>query len=231
MPRTHFQKTTPDRIRAKIRKSRRLKPVFTGIGQSQPAESMPAGRSVPEKREEKSQPKEAHTYRTLDVPKAEKPVTHMSGFSIKQMSDLCLEPTGQTQTAASQPEGEVDTNSIKDITPNELIVAWRTFAQSMPHEEKAMSERLDEIRPRMISKTEFEVIAENPTVRDAIKTLSHRIEMFMRQNLSHSCLTMKVVMRELSDRPIILSKPEQIKKMKEYNHAFAFLEKELGLTL
>lgn len=168
---------------------------------------------------------------TLNIPKTEKTISHFSGFSIKQMH---TSGKPEDTSAATMPETEsIPLNDAQpaEINPTDLIVAWRTFAQNMPHEEKAMSQRMDQLEPKMISKDEFEVLVENPTVLDQMKGLMHRIIPSMRKQLSHPTLKMKVSMRELSDAPLVLSRQDQIKLMREHNNAFVRLEREFALTL
>lgn len=118
-----------------------------------------------------------------------------------------------------------------EINPTDLIVAWRTFAQNMPHEYKAMSQRMDQLEPKIISQNEFEIIVENPTILGHMKSMSPRIVAFLRSQLSHPTLQMRVTMRELDEAPLILSKPEQVKLMRDRSKAFERLEREFALTL
>lgn len=152
-------------------------------------------------------------------------------FSIKQAaisdketpSDVVSEETPET---VAQPDGKV-----KEINATDLVVAWRTFAQQMPHEEIAMAQRLDQMEPKMVSDFEFEVVAENPVVAHSIRMLTPRIQPFMQKKLGVPSLKMIITQREADDQVRMLSLPEQFHEMRAMSPAFDKLVEELELGL
>lgn len=195
-----------------------------------PEQKTPAAIVVTQVQEEKSEERHPITPHALTIPQLQKPVSRLVGFSIKHTKDEQTSPTLPTMDSdATKSNAAAESN--KTINQFDLTVAWRTFAQNMPHEEKAMSQRMDQMEPNLISQEEFEVIAENPTMLNQLKGLTHRVEPFLQSMLHHPHIKMKVTMRDLEDRPVVLSKHEQIGKMREENHAFAKLEKYFALSL
>lgn len=155
----------------------------------------------------------------------------VSRFSIKQAA---TSEAGTSTDVVSEDVAEsvVQTGGqVKKIDAIELVVAWRTFAQQMPHEETAMSQRLDQMEPKMISDFEFEVIAENPVVAESIRSLAPRIQTFLQQKLGVPFLKMIITQRKPDEHVRMLTLAEQFNEMRTMSPAFEKLVKELELGL
>lgn len=158
----------------------------------------------------------------------------VTSFSLKSLanSDDAIKNVKETHNqehVETVPSTRVDV--AKHITREELVAAWRTFAENLPHSDIAISQRLVIIEPNLISNTEFEVVAENPTVEKLLNSLSQRIVPFIKQQMNCSELKMSVKLRDVADRPVMLSLGEQFAQMRTDNPAFAKLAENLNLVL
>lgn len=208
---------------------RRLKPVFSVATPSVAQEQAPAVKEI------KSQPKantvaESQKVTIPDIPETKPQPVRSGGFSIKNIVHTENNVT-EPKLVASQEGTSSYVETGLNVDQVGLIVAWRTFIKNLPVEETGVAQRLNQIEPKLIGDSEFEVVAENPNIEDILHSLVQRIVKFMQVQLNCPALKMTIRLRELSDKPRVLSKPEQIAEMKHQNPALGMLLKEFDLTL
>lgn len=158
----------------------------------------------------------------------------VSSFSFKSLANLDDSvlvvkedvSSNKYETAVSAPAAVKKTVSLE-----ELVIAWKLFAQNLPHNEVALAQRLEMIEPLLVSENEFEVVAENPTVEKLLNSLSLRIVQFLQKQINCPELKMSVRLRDVAERPAMLSRNEQFIQMKANNPAFAKLADNLNLVL
>jgi len=154
---------------------------------------------------------------------------NVSGFSILQH----LQGPGETKEQIREETAVQQSNTTvvnKDVSETDLCIAWNTFANSLPQEEVAMKNRLNNLVPVLMDNgVTFEVLADNPTVQDNLNSYSRRIETFLQDHLHNASITMTVRIREASDKKKAFSKGEQLKLMMEQNDALKKLREEFRL--
>ncbi len=199
------------------------------------AASSVAQEQAPAVREIKGQPQrnivsETSVLAVPDVPDVKPQPVRSGGFSIKNIvhSDKNVTESG---TVTNQDVTLATAGTGLRVDQVGLIIAWRTFVKNLPTEEIGVAQRLTQIEPTLISDDEFEVVAENPNIEDTLHSLFQRILHFMRSQLDCPALKMTIRLRELSDKPRILSKREQIDEMKRLNPAMSMLLNEFDLIL
>lgn len=127
----------------------------------------------------------------------------------------------------------VESSGGKRLVDNTLLrTAWREFSSSLPIEETAMANRLNNIDPEMMDDgCSFLVLADNPTVEDQLNRFVRRIEEFIHVRLSNNLLRMVVRQREVDEKPRAYNKFEQFVQMCNNNPALQKLKEEFGLEL
>ncbi|MCQ2076559.1 MAG: hypothetical protein MJZ20_05930 [Bacteroidaceae bacterium] len=149
------------------------------------------------------------------------------GFSIK---GNIAEASHQVDKQEKTLYDNADNNSAgKIIQPEDLIIAWRMFAKQLPKEEIAIANRFDKMIPELTADNIFEIVAENPSIEDILHAKAIQFLPFMRKQLSCPGLNVSIRLRELVEKTKILTKREQLNKMKEENFALIKLINEFSL--
>ena len=160
----------------------------------------------------------------------------VTGFSINQMENK-LSAAAAVQNAPSSVAASVSetktTNSVNNqpFTIDELAVAWRMYSRSIDTSNKALAVQLDKLRPTEIGDYMYEVVVDNPILMSQMKSVMYDAITYLRKQLKNDLLNIKVRMREVKERQVILTRTEQLAKMKENNPALKKLVEELNLEL
>lgn len=160
----------------------------------------------------------------------------VTGFSINQMENkLSAAAAAQNATSSVTPSvSEIKTpNSVNNqpFTIDELAVAWRMYSRSIDTANRALAVQLDKLRPTQIGDTMYEVVVDNPILMSQMKSIMYDAITYLRKQLKNDLLNIKVRMREVKERQVILTRTEQLAKMKENNPALKKLVEELNLEL
>ena len=139
-----------------------------------------------------------------------------------------------TVTASSASGMQTKTAQMRDDVPVDqrgVMITWKEFATTLPQEERAMANRMNNIEPTLLNAETFEVLADNPTVEDMLRKYAPRIEEYMRGRLGNSKIRMSVRIREPEEKKRAYSKVEQFTMMCGQNPALLKLKEEFGLEL
>ena len=152
------------------------------------------------------------------------------GFSIKEFTAVKPAPAGQ-QTAVEQQQSsdEAGVAANSPVDDNELGIQWRVYANKMPLEDKAISARMLNMTPRMISDTTFEVKVETDRVRDMICERQSDIVATLRKELHNANLAMQVSVMERGEIKIAVSPKEKLQELQAKNADVAELVKAFDL--
>lgn len=152
------------------------------------------------------------------------------GFSIKEFTAVKPAPAGQ-QTAVEQQQSsdEAGVAANSPVDDNELGIQWRVYANKMPLEDKAISARMLNMTPRMISDTTFEVKVETDRVRDMICERQNDIVATLRKELHNANLAMQVSVMERGEIKIAVSPKEKLQELQAKNADVAELVKAFDL--
>lgn len=157
------------------------------------------------------------------------------GFSIRQMEAEAMKASeAPTVTASSASGVQTKTAQMRDDVPVDqrgVMITWKEFATTLPQEERAMANRMNNIEPTLLNAETFEVLADNPTVEDMLRKYAPRIEEYMRGRLGNSKIRMSVRIREPEEKKRAYSKVEQFTMMCGQNPALLKLKEEFGLEL
>ena len=159
-----------------------------------------------------------------------KPQQGRIGFSIKKYA--AAETQASTQVAAEQPLAAGGASSEphgQPVDDTRLGYEWRLFANSMPIEDKAISARMLNMTPRMISPTVFEVNVDTPKVREMMLEKRGEIVTALRAALSNQAIDMQVTVVEAQNVKVAISPREKFEELKAKNSDLEEFVKTFGL--
>ena len=153
-----------------------------------------------------------------------------TSFSLRQATQPQAAPATPIQEATTQPQQPQEAD--RAVTAIDLIIAWREYAQSLPHEQVALSHQLDNMEPLFEDgSTTFTVVADNPSLLSDLQQMQPRIEAFLRQRLCNRQLTMAPRLRQASDKKRVFSRREAFTHMLEQSEALRRLKANFQLEL
>ncbi len=208
-----------------------IKPVFAqGKVQQGVQEQIPA--KTPE---EKTTVAASHAVAAESQPAytiASKPPKGRKSFSIK----IENEKHEKDRISQSQSDGKdavSDAGGYQDlpIDENELGVQWRLFANKMPMEEKAVSARMLNMTPKLLSDTVFEIKVETERVKEMLMAFKKEIVSTLRRELKNSKIDMQVTVMDLSQVKIAVSPKEKFNELQAKNPDIADLVRTFDLCL
>ncbi|MCM1311346.1 MAG: DNA polymerase III subunit gamma/tau [Bacteroides sp.] len=159
-----------------------------------------------------------------------------TGFSIRKTMESVIQSSSadsgvkpaEVQAVRQQPAVAAD----KPFDNNELRIAWREFASSLPQDDIAMATRMNNIDPELLpGGYSFEVLADNPTVEGQLQRFVPGIEQYLRRRLSNKSVKMLVRQRKVEEKRRAYNRLEQFTMMCEMNPALLKLKEEFGLEL
>lgn len=157
------------------------------------------------------------------------------GFSIRQTlanAAQSASPAAKERKSESGTPSQGASIMNKPFDINELRIAWREFASSLPQDDVAMANRMSNIDPELLPDGHsFEVLADNPTVEEQLRRFVPNIEQYLRQKLSNSSIHMLIRQRKIEEKRRAYNRVEQFTMMCEQNPALLKLKEEFGLEL
>ena len=163
--------------------------------------------------------------------------TSVKGFSIRLSQTTApaesVAPAATAETAATPAvTGEPIAASQLPLDPNNLIIAWKTFAQSLSGSEAALSAQMTGLTPVLQADgTTFTIEVSTPYVQKEFQRLAPRIVGSINQFFARNDLQMQVNISKGEQRQKVYSKLEQFNLMCEENPALSKLKDELELEL
>jgi DNA polymerase III subunit gamma/tau len=118
----------------------------------------------------------------------------------------------------------------KDFTNEELEMAWRKFAETIPEQGRLTSFILS-TRPHLTSATAFEVTVSNIMLEKEFNKLQPEIISFIRSQLQNSFLSMTIKVEEETEKQRANSPEDRFKIMTDENPALITLRNGLHLEL
>lgn len=138
----------------------------------------------------------------------------------------------QQQKVEEQQEAAVVVTEERPFDNVELTIAWREFAAALPHEDIAMSHRMDNMEPTLQQDgTTFLVIADNPSILNELEHMTPRIENYLRQRLRNGKVHMTLRLREITDKRKVYSRKEIYQMLLEQSQALRKLREVFQLEL
>lgn len=119
----------------------------------------------------------------------------------------------------------------KEIDEYELGIQWRLLGKLMPQEDKAIGIRMQNMKPRLVQPTVFQVEVETDKVQELIESRRDYILEHLRQAMSNHKLDMRTSIMDIKKIHIAVTPAEKYQEMCKLNPDFAGFVKELGLKI
>lgn len=160
-------------------------------------------------------------------------VSRMGTVSIRTKRPTNITKTdGETKTTEKAITAIPSEKEEKAFTNEELEIAWRSFAKSLPKEEIALARRLEGLSPKLSNDgVSFTVVASNKLMEGDLKNARKRIVDFLRDSLHNSKVDMSIELQETHESERMLTRPEQFRIMVEQNPSLQLLADLLDLDL
>ena len=118
------------------------------------------------------------------------------------------------------------------LTQENLIVEWRTLAQTLFQNDANIRARLEQNLPTLQPDgTTVEVVADNPMVEEHLKQHSFTLLQHLKETFGQQAMKLHTRVREQEARPMQLTRQQQYLKMCEENEALKRLSDEFHLEL
>lgn len=135
-----------------------------------------------------------------------------------------------TDTKPEQPVSAPEPEKI--LNQENLIVAWRTLAQTTFKDDATLSARMDQNLPSLLSDgVTIEILADNPMVEELYKRNATTILQLLQSSFSKTNLRLSTRVREHEERPAQLTTHQLYHKMCEENEALKHLNEEFQLDV
>lgn len=146
------------------------------------------------------------------------------GVSIAAITDKKKEEPSSPELELQQHDG----NNL--FTENELIHAWREYADSL-EEERLLKNTMTLYLPKMLSKTLFEVEVNTELNKQYLIDHSAALLSFLREKLRNGDITMTIRIAETNAIKKPLTSREIFDEMAQQNPSLQKLSDEFGLEL
>ncbi len=153
-------------------------------------------------------------------------VAHLSTVSVRGR----MTKAEDTDAPAVPQQDEPDWGN-EPFDEQALSYHWRTFAASLPQEQAATAARMKNMKLRMLSGSDFEVVVENQQVKHYLDPLVPDIERALRKGLKNSHVHMHLRVAEAGEQSRPYTKREQYQQMLERSAGLRLLNEEFGLKL
>lgn len=160
---------------------------------------------------------------TTSPRKKKEPLSEM-GVSIAAITDKKKEEPSSPELELQQHDG----NNL--FTENELIHAWREYADSL-EEERLLKNTMTLYLPKMLSKTLFEVEVNTELNKQYLIDHSAALLSFLREKLRNGDITMTIRIAETNAIKKPLTSREIFDEMAQQNPSLQKLSDEFGLEL
>ena len=148
--------------------------------------------------------------------------------SISITAPIVVNTTQTSETGEVKVEARVIQN--KPFTEDELEIAWRRFADTIPEQTRLTSFILSN-RPNLLSEKNFEITVNNNSQEKEFNRLKPDIVVFLRNQLQNSSISMNIKMVEETERTRGTSPEDRFRLMTEQNPALAKLRDGLNLEI
>lgn len=148
--------------------------------------------------------------------------------SISITAPVVVNTTQTSETSEVKVEPKVIQN--KSFTEDELEMAWRKFADTIPEQTRITSFILS-TRPALLTETTFEITVSNILQEREFNRLKPDIIEFMRFGLQNSELSMNIKVMEETERTRGTSPEDRFRMMAEQNPALTKLRDGLNLEI
>ena len=155
-------------------------------------------------------------------------------FSIRTKGDA-QKTDSQGLNAQSVGCGTANQASVEvvdlPVSEDGVRICWKLFASTLPKEHSALAGRLQIIRPVLNADFTITATTDNRMVASDILGVRQDIEIYLRQQLQNSKLTLNVVVEETKIVHHIYSRVEQFQILEKRNPALKKLKEALDLDL
>lgn len=137
----------------------------------------------------------------------------------------------QQQAASTQEMPQVVTQAQEDLKfdEKELSYYWQEYAGRLPLEHKAIAMRMQNIRPKLLDETNFEVVVDNEiTAKDFIAFIPE-MQTYLRDQLKNRKIKMTVRVSEATENVRAFSRVEKFQMMAQKNSTLLQLKEAFGL--
>lgn len=136
----------------------------------------------------------------------------------------------ETSTTPAQKAG-IETEGSKQISNEELVQAWTSYALLLPEQERALADRMKIITPTINDNGSFTIFVDNQLVADMFNKESERIKNGISKYLNGATPAMNVVVNKATIKRHVYDRREQFELLKEKNNIIEKLRKSLDLEL
>ncbi len=119
----------------------------------------------------------------------------------------------------------------KPYTLSDVRLSWRQFAESLPQEQRAMSERMKAMEPQGQDNEPAEVVAENELVLEQLNSLKPALLAFLRARLDNSHADIRFRVRAAEEKHRAYSQKEKFDAMLAKSEPLRTLRETLALEL
>jgi len=145
------------------------------------------------------------------------------GISIKQHSVPIPTPKPSTQNT----NAVIEDNRM--FNERDVNYYWLEYANAMPHEQIAMSKRMQSMRLVMTDKNSFEAVFENEIIAKEFAVLQPEIQNYLRSHLKNREATLQIRVSTPEEKERAYSRTEKFKLMSQKNNAVLELQQAFGL--
>ena len=126
---------------------------------------------------------------------------------------------------------ESNTAQTAQISNEQLVTAWTSYALKLPEEERALADRMKIITPRVIGDGLFEISVDNRIVEELFEKQASRIITGISEYLNGNILKMKIKVNEVVVQKHVYDRGKQYAILKEKNNLIEKLRTGLNLEL
>lgn len=163
-----------------------------------------------------------------NIGEGQRPVTRVSSFSLRQAPKGPDENKQESVVAKATQQTET---ADKPFNENELIVAWRSFANQLTPDEVAMTKQMNNIEPALKDDFNVCVTVDNPIQLDNLTKYIPLIEEYLKKELSNSKIKISTRISEATERKKVYTPYEQMNNIMKQNSVFKKLKDAFSLEL
>lgn len=153
--------------------------------------------------------------------------TENLGISIKKELNKSAEIAQENQEAVHAAKTLQKQNT--PFEESDLNFQWKSYANHMPIEQKALAMRMQGTRVQLLDRSQFELVVENELVARDFEEIKGDIEVFMRSELKNDYVQMSVRVSEENENVKVFSRIEKYQAMLDKNRNLERLREAFGL--
>lgn len=164
--------------------------------------------------------------------KPEKKIPTLSAGSISvSIKNTVKEQHTEENKPIVAPYQEAKINEDYVVYEKDLQYYWRKFASKLPTEETATAGRMMNMSVKLLNDTTFEVMIDNELVEKYMRSMVRPIEIYLREKLHNSKVTMTMRISETSENVRAYSRVERFQMLSQKNPNLLKLKEVFGLEL